>query len=219
MRNLNSLIAVSSSDWQGGESEWVRAAGLPRPATGVRSHNHARPNDSENRFRRSATTFAIAISAVILAHSPAVGQNNQTRITVSFEGSEDRVRPSVENGIRFRDTFIATLSGGNKVTERQSWGGRSFDTDTNLGKLRTGTLTSRVQSTWHVLPGNRLLRIAVKPQSLESIEISLFDNHCTVSVKETLKPGFSEFAEMSWTSDELHYFSRREITSTSCSVE
>jgi hypothetical protein len=160
----------------------------------------------------------LLMAATVCAQA-AGDREKQAQITVAFSGAEDMVRPDIRNNIVFRHEFSVTLSNRNQISEHHVWRGGASDYDETFGRPQDmpGVLPSRV--VWHVMPGNRLARIEDYAQSRETIEISISDKGCTAIVTEALKPGFSEFKFKNWTNDEVHFFSRREVDSVSCSIK
>jgi hypothetical protein len=59
--------------------------------------------------------------------------------------------------------------------------------------------------------------VPANPTKQTNIKVSF--TVCTAVVTDQIKPGFKETDLTSSSGDEVHYFSRREITSTSCSIE
>jgi hypothetical protein len=166
----------------------------------------------------SLAGLPLLMAATVCAQA-AGDQAKQTQITVKFSGTEDMIRPYVRNNIAFHHEFAITLSSRNQVSEHHVWGGGVSDYGETFGRPQdiAGVLPYHV--VWHILPGNRLERINDGPQSRETIEISISDSGCTAAVAETLKPGFGEFKLESWKNNEVHYFSRREVDSVSCSIK
>ncbi len=163
-----------------------------------------------------STTISLAAP---VARADDAGRK-QTRITVAFTASEDMVRPRVQANIVVRDEVAVTLSPDGKLSAHDTWGTVSSNSDLTLGKQHSGTVASASRkTTWHVLSNNRLVRILERPQSIQRIEIVTSGNQCTATVSDKPKPGFNEIDLASFDGKEVHYFSRREITSTSCTIE
>lgn len=166
----------------------------------------------------------IFLSTTIFLATPVAQADDagrkQTRITVTFTASEDMVRPRAVANIVVRDEVDLTLSPGGTLSARTTWGTVSSNYDLTLGKQHSSTVASASRkATWHVLSNNRLVRILERPQSIQRIEIVTSGNQCTATVSDKPKPGFNEIDLASPDGTEVHYFSRREITSTSCTIE
>lgn len=157
----------------------------------------------------------ISLLAVAASLTPSSAQNadttNQTQIDISFDGIEDMVRPFVRDNIAIHHELTITLSGRNQVSERHVW-----HSGQRNQSQRATALGLKGEATWRVLPGNELLRVEEFRQSTERIVISTSNGKCTATVTDRMKPGLNEYAFKSWSSDEVNYFSRREITSSSC---
>jgi len=141
----------------------------------------------------------------------ASAEPKQAQIDIYFDGNEDVVRPYVAQNVTYHHHVKIILINHNQVIERHDWGGGGYDETKNFGQ--------HGRSSWHVLPGNKLLGIEDYHQSTERIEISIPGNECIVTVSEHLKPGFTEYMFKTAPGAEWFYCSRREITSASCSIK
>jgi hypothetical protein len=171
------------------------------------------------RFNAAVICATIALAATSASAQTSNNPVKATRISINYDGEQDMVRPTTRAGLKFHHQILLTLLGGKKIQEHEIWGGGALDSDETLGEGHVGSLPSHNTTLWHILPGNKLVRTTVRSQSVEKIEVTVSGAQCSVSASETLKPGFREYAVLSWNKTDIHYMSRREITSASCSVE
>jgi hypothetical protein len=157
----------------------------------------------------------IVILSLAWATSCAAQAAKQTDIVFSFDAVEDMVRPESKAGISVHHDYKITLLPDGRVEEAQSW--QRSNTPNGSDKRTAQLGKTRPSYLWRVLSGNKLVRAEAFPQSSRFVTISLIsENKCVAEVKEELKPGFKEFAYGG--GDDKRYFSRYEITNTSCEI-
>jgi len=75
--------------------------------------------------------------------------------------------------------------------------------------------------TWHVIDANHLVRMQTFTQSSRKMIVSVNpqEKTCSLSVSDTLKPGFNEYAFLRVQKQEIAYFSSYHVVNTSCTIQ
>lgn len=158
----------------------------------------------------------IGAALALLAATPA---RAATVIDLTYDSVMDMVRPTLHPGIAVHHNLQVVLSAGNKVSEKRDRAtNRASDKNAMMQVLHSSG-DNGAYATWHVLPGNRLVRIQRDPQSTRTMTVTLASpTTCSLEVRDALKPGFNEYAFLRVSVHELGYFSNYRVTNTSCAI-
>jgi len=117
----------------------------------------------------------VSVAAVLIALPcfPARAQEpkepRQTQIIVVYNGTQDEVGSHIEANQTFHHEYAITLSARNHVVENHVWrGGLNERTDTIGNHAHEGD----ERKVWHILPGNRIVRIGEFSQSFEVVDVT-----------------------------------------------
>jgi hypothetical protein len=122
---------------------------------------------------------------------------------VAGDASQMSRRYSVSQNPRY------TLPARNHIVENHVWRGGTHE--------RTETIGNHAQlgeerTVFHVLPGNRIVRIGEFSQTFEVVDITVSSDKCTVIVGFKLKPGFTQYKFVGWHDADFHYTINRVVT-------
>ena len=137
-------------------------------------------------------------------------------IAIDYDAVMDRVRPNPMTGGTVHFHVEVTLHDGNKISQSQRLQSgqltQDWTIDQNLGE-------SQRSGVWHIKSRDTLKYEWNMAQSVRTIMVKLLPgNSCNVTVRDQLKPSFSEYAFAArWTSG-LEYYSRYENTNVNCTI-
>lgn len=158
--------------------------------------------------------------ACMLALLPMVGSAHAGSINISltYDSVMDMVRPMQYPGISVHHNMQITMNGNNLSENRDRSTGKYFDKAASVmehGSEGAGAVT------WRVQDANHLVRMQTFSQSSRKMVVSVNpqDKTCSLSVTDTLKPGFNEYAFLRVQKHEIAYFSSYHVTSTSCTIQ
>lgn len=168
--------------------------------------------------RLASSTAALLIFLQLGTPLPAAAQeSDQTTIDLTWDTSEDIVRPSVVPGVMIHAEAKIVLSKSNIASQSLliTVGGQVVWNSS--GSDRLGASDSR--HSFHVAGKNRLQRIDNFAQNVEFITITLSGKRCRLNVEHRLKPGFSEYVFPKDPSGSSYlYVSRIEVLKTTCDI-
>jgi hypothetical protein len=139
-------------------------------------------------------------------------------ISLTYDSVMDMVRPMQYPGISVHHNMQITMNGSNLSENRDRSTGKYFDKAASVmehGSEGAGNVT------WHVIDANHLVRMQTFTQSSRKMIVSVNpqEKTCSLSVSDTLKPGFNEYAFLRVQKQEIAYFSSYHVVSTSCTIQ
>jgi hypothetical protein len=161
-----------------------------------------------------AMRFAAAIAFILVCTiAGGVPADAATKIKISYSFVYDRIRPEPQKNVRVTSTLDVALSESGAVKEDViRTAGRFSD------GFKTGTKLGGGQ--WEVVSEKQLRRAFDQPQSTLVLTISVDDDKkCTLDMKWTLKPEFSEFKFRRITDGTTAFFTEPKVRSTTCSIQ
>ena len=136
--------------------------------------------------------------AAILVAPPLLAQDKVTTIRGSFAETHTLLECDC-NPITWTQNFVVTLSGKNHI--REQWDGRNNNNLTTTVQHESDLGAARGSAIWRVAGPNRLEKTVVFRQHVQKMTIVTAGNQCTLDVRFTLKPGFTDMYVPSSLSD------------------
>jgi hypothetical protein len=143
----------------------------------------------------------------------------QTVIDLTYDSVMDMVRPEVHPNIAVHHNLQVILSEGNKVAESRDRSTKGLMDKNAMRQVLGSSGDAGSYAAWHVVSKDQLMRIQHDPQSTRTMTLTLTSpTTCRLDIKDVLKPGYNEYAFLRIAQHTLGYFSRYEVTGTTCSI-
>ena len=154
------------------------------------------------------------LGAIFVA-PPCLAQDKVTTIRGSFTETHTRLECDC-NPTTWTQNFVITLSGKNHI--REQWDGRNNNNVTTSAQHESDLGEARGSAIWRVAGPNRLERTVVFKQHVQKMTITTAGAQCTLDVRFSLKPGFTDMYVPRADNGEWAHFTLPRTTQTSCEI-
>ena len=162
----------------------------------------------------------MALSLVLIAGMDAAFAQTakETVLSYSYDMTLSRINPCCGvDTVHFDHTL--TLKSDNTVVETARISYPNFQRDYPPYSGQLGKPSNLPDQIWHVMPDNTLLWGAEALHSLRTKTIKRSAaGGCTFSIKDRLKPGFSDYAYPNAKNGQVSYFSSVQYTNMVCRI-
>jgi hypothetical protein len=154
------------------------------------------------------------LGAIVVA-SPCLAQDKVTTIRGSFTETHTRLECDC-NPTTWTQNFVITLSGKNHI--REQWDGRNNNNVTTSAQHESDLGEARGSAIWRVVGPNRLERTVSFKQHIQKMTITTAGAQCTLYVRFSLKPGFTDMYVPRADNGEWAHFTLPRTTQTTCEI-
>jgi hypothetical protein len=166
-------------------------------------------------MRQFAKFTATCLALLSLPTLACGGGTRQTVIDLNYDSVMDRTRPNPGSNLTVHFHIQLVLSGKNSTSQTfQLSSGSQVDSRMSNQTLVNGDSSG----VWRVAGRNTLVHIQQMRQSVRTLTVSVRpDNTCSLTVRDVLKPAFSEYLfKASYT--DWQYYSRYENINEQCQI-
>ncbi len=164
----------------------------------------------------TSTQFALLYSlSTLLVAPPSLAQDKATTIRGSFTETHTMLECDC-NPLIWTQSFVVTLSGKNHIHE--DWDGRNNNNLRTSGQHESDLGEARGSAIWRVAGPNRLEKTVTFRQHIQKMTITTAGNQCTLDVRFTLKPGFTDMYVPRADTGEMTHFTLPRTLQTSCEI-
>jgi hypothetical protein len=159
--------------------------------------------------------FVAAFAATLLVAPPSLAQDKATTVRGSYTETHTRLECDCNPTI-WTQNFVITLSGKNHI--REDWDSRNNNNLTRTAQHESDLGQARGSAIWRVAGPNRLEKTVAFRQHIQKMTITTAGNQCTLDVRFTLKPGFTDMYVPRADTGEWAHFTLPRTTQTSCEI-